>query len=186
MSTSAKNRIRGLDATEFGDIQNTPDVMPGMKPRAYVRVEEEELSLPPAGLPPRWVAPLVKIMGGDWTVNNPAWSRNPVTRFRALQKKLVEHSLTLAESERSECLNAISLVERAVQLRLRWLQMERSHAESDLAPRGREESAAAREATADSTKQPIPQPPRAAGSAAESDTEVGRSGAHYNAEEEIQ
>lgn len=61
-------------------------------------------------------------------VNNPVWTGDPVPHLRALKKMLIERSAMLLGDDRSECQAAIALVERAVQLRLRWLQMRRSDA----------------------------------------------------------
>lgn len=72
---------------------------------------------------PAAIEPLTKFLGSALTFANPAWSGDPVPRMRGLQKTLVEHALTLKEGARGDCLNAITVVERAVQLRLRFQQL---------------------------------------------------------------
>jgi hypothetical protein len=96
---------------------------------------ELEASLPsPADLPEGAVAPLTRFLGPLLTVANPAWVGDPVPRMRALQKALVAHSLTLAEDDRSSLMGAISVVETAVQWRLRWQQMRMTEAEMNIKP----------------------------------------------------
>jgi hypothetical protein len=128
---SGGGRIASPDFSEFGEIQNISEPAIASKVRTSLHEEEVALSLPPAGLPAREIAALDRILGMGLTVDNPVWSGDPVPRLRALQKKLVECSLLLETHERGDCLRSISLVERAVQLRLRWLQMQKSDAERD-------------------------------------------------------
>lgn len=82
------------------------------------------------------LAPLTRFLGAALTVANPAWSRDPLPGLRALQRRLVDHSLALAQSERADSMDAILVVEDAVRLRLRLQQMElaRLGAEAASAP----------------------------------------------------
>lgn len=143
--TSSNIRSRISDVTDFGEIQSIPEAPLEPKLRSQLMDVEEQLSIPRAELPPRVSAALNAVLGLRLTVDNPVWAGDPIRGLRALQRKLVECSLTLEAEERSECMMSISLVERAVQLRLRWLQMQRSDAERDLIvkkeePRNEEES----------------------------------------------
>jgi hypothetical protein len=121
-----------VDPTEFTDIQNVPETPLQLRGRPDLLPEEAALSLPdPDNVPPLMIRVLNRMLGPKVTIDNPIWSGDPVPKFRSLQKMLVERSLALPDDDRSECLEAISLVERAVQLRLRWLQMRRSDTEVD-------------------------------------------------------
>ena len=128
-STNIRNRIP--DLSDFGEIQSIPEAPIEPKLRSQLKEVEEQLSIPRLELPLRMSAALNTAIGLRLTVDNPVWAGDPVRGLRALQRKLVECSLTLDAEERSECMVSISLVERAVQLRLRWLQMRRSDAERD-------------------------------------------------------
>ncbi len=70
------------------------------------------------------LAPLTLFVGVSLTVANPAWSSKPVDAMRALQKALLGHALTQPPDRRADSLAAIDVVERAVQLRLRFQQMD--------------------------------------------------------------
>lgn len=63
------------------------------------------------------------------TVDNPAWSTDPVRGMRTLLKTMMAVSLHLDEGDREELQAAIELVEKAVQMRLRLQQMCRSEIE---------------------------------------------------------
>jgi hypothetical protein len=81
---------------------------------------------------PNAVAPLTAIIGAKLTTESPAWSGDPIPGMRLLQKTLVAASLELEQGERADLLTAIELVEKAVQMRLRWQQMRRSDAEGPI------------------------------------------------------
>lgn len=130
---------------DFGEIQSIPEGPIEPKLRSQLMDVEERLSIARAELPPRVPAALNAFLGLRLTADNPVWTGDPVPGLRALQKKLVECSLTLDGEERSDCMRSISLVERAVQLRLRWLQMQRSDAEGSIIVK-QEESAHEEEA----------------------------------------
>lgn len=127
--TSSNVRGRAPELTDFGEIQSIPEGPIEPKLRSQLMEAEEQLSLPRTELPARLSAALNTVLGLRLTVDNPVWAGDPIPGLRALQKKLVACSLTLDDEERSECMASISLVERAVQLRLRWLQMQRSDEE---------------------------------------------------------
>jgi hypothetical protein len=88
------------------------------------------------------IGALTQFIGPALTVNSPAWSGDPVHAMRSLQKKLVEHSLTLDEKNRAPCLAAISVVEDAVQWRLRLQQMRMNDVERDMEDQARKAKAA--------------------------------------------
>jgi hypothetical protein len=123
---------RAPDLTDFGEIQSIPEGPIEPKLRSQLKEAEEQLSIPQSELPPRVAVALNNALGLRLTVDNPVWAGDPIPGLRALQRKLVEYSLMLEAEDRSECMMSISLVERAVRLRLRWLQMRRSDAERDL------------------------------------------------------
>lgn len=85
---------------------------------------------------------LTRFIGEGLTVASPAWGGDPVPVMRGLQKILVECSLALSEPERAPCLAAISVVEDAVQWRLRLQQMRMNHVERDMEEQARKANAA--------------------------------------------
>ncbi|MEN3292514.1 MAG: hypothetical protein V7642_1767 [Burkholderiales bacterium] len=129
--TSPAIRGRAPDVTDFGEIQSIPEGPIEPKLRSQLKELEEQLSIPQSELPRRVSTALNTALGLRLTVDNPVWAGDPIPVLRALQRKLVEYSLMLEAEDRSECMMSISLVERAVRLRLRWLQMRRSDAERD-------------------------------------------------------
>lgn len=105
---------------------------------------EARLSMPPersdsdAGP----ISALTSFIGDALTVANPAWSGDPVHTMRGLQKRLLEHSLTLDEEQRGPCLAAIAVVEDAVQWRLRLQQMRMNEVEREIELQARKVKAA--------------------------------------------
>lgn len=120
-----------VEQIERGEIHGVQNAELESKSRLLLSPAEAALSLPPSTELPNAVAPLTEILGARLTVDNPAWSGDPVPGMRMLQKTLVEASLRMSEEVRPDLLNAISLVEKAVQMRLRWQQMRRSEAEAE-------------------------------------------------------
>ena len=134
MSTSRispTGRGRVPDFTDFGEIQSFPEAPPEPKLRSQLGREEEQLSLPESQLPEPLATALTAALGLRLTVDNPVWAGDPIPSLRALQRKLVEYSLMLEPEDRSSFMASISVVERAVRLRLRWMQMQRSDTERD-------------------------------------------------------
>ncbi|HVK96019.1 MAG TPA: hypothetical protein VM571_14985 [Noviherbaspirillum sp.] len=123
------NRPGGFDPVEVGEIHTLPESLVTPTPRALLKPGEEAVSLPPSNELPNAVAPLTNMLGAKLTVDSPAWSGDPVPGMRGLQKTLVGFSLQLEEHERGDLMTAIGLVEKAVQMRLRWQQMRRSEME---------------------------------------------------------
>lgn len=120
-----------LDVGEINSLPQAPTS--GPVSRAHLLPGEEAASLPlPSAAPPSAISPLTRFLGPLLTVANPVWTNEGLPRMRRLQKKLVEHSLTLPEEDRSDCMAAISVVENAVQLRLRLQQMRMSDAEMNI------------------------------------------------------
>lgn len=117
---------------ETGEIHSLPEAELAPKSRLLLKPSEEALSLPPTTELPNAVAPLTQILGARLTVDSPAWSGDPIPGMRLLQKTLVATSLELEDGERGDLLSAIELVEKAVQMRLRWQQMRRSDAEAPI------------------------------------------------------
>jgi hypothetical protein len=141
MSTGATSnvdrKIPGGFASDVGEIHSVPAQNTAQSVvRENLLPEEEAVSLQrqAATTATQPIAPLNRYLGPSLTVANPVWSGDPVPRMRGLQKTLVEHSLSLEESDRSECMGAIQVVETAVQLRLRFQQMRISLAEMDGKP----------------------------------------------------
>lgn len=133
VTTNVDRKIPGGFPTDVGEIQSLPAQNPAQPiGRGQLLPEEEAVSLPPQSPETASpIAPLNRFLGPMLTVANPVWTGDPVPRMRGLQKTLVEHSLTLEQSDRSECMAAISVVESAVQLRLRFQQMRMSEADMD-------------------------------------------------------
>jgi hypothetical protein len=128
------------EVAEYADIHSIPLPQAPQRARPTLLPEEAAVSLPePDNVPTVEIQLLNQMLGSALTVENPVWSGDPIPRMRALQKALIEHALSLPEDDRSDCLDAVSLVEKAVQLRLRWLQMRRSDAELDPKPLPMEE-----------------------------------------------
>lgn len=112
----------------FGDVGS---IAPRPRRRDVMRSDlqpwQQEASLAPgagSGTSAPTLAPLTRYIGAALTVANPAWARNPMPALRALQKKIIEYSLTLDTEARGESMAAINVVEGAVQLRLRFQQMD--------------------------------------------------------------
>lgn len=123
----------GLDPSEFAEIYSLQQSAATLRPREALQPEEAALSLPPPEPADPKIALLNRALGPRLTTDNPLWSGNPVPSLRALQKSLIAHSLTLPQAQRRACLDALTVVERAILLRLRWQQMRRSELESALA-----------------------------------------------------
>ncbi|MFB9241713.1 hypothetical protein IV454_18745 [Massilia antarctica] len=111
----AQGGIAGPPAPERSAALNRTDLSPW----------EAAASLPPAApAGQETLAPLTRFLGAALTAANPAWSRDPLPGLRALQKRLVDHSLALDPAQRADSMAAILVVEDAVRLRLRLQQME--------------------------------------------------------------
>jgi len=122
-----------VDVGDAGQIHNAADALPAARTRSTLLPAEEALSLPsPAFTPDPALQLLGRLMGARLCTDNLAWRGNPVAVMRSLQKRLVEHALNLPEDRREPAMRAIRTVELAVAWRLRWLQMKRSDAESQL------------------------------------------------------
>jgi len=120
----------GLDPGEFAEIYSLHKTPATLRPRETLHPEEEALSLPPPEPADPKISLLNRALGARLTTDNPIWSGNPVPHLRALQKSLIAHSLTLPQAQRRPCLDALTVVERAILLRLRWQQMRRSDMEA--------------------------------------------------------
>jgi len=134
ISSTGLGRPQSLDLGELTEIHNASELTPLLKSRPLLSEEEEAASLPALELP---VDPLQRMLkdflGQALTSDNPVWRGDPVPSMRGLQRMMVEHSLTLDEGEpRRPLMAALRQVEKAVQMRLRWLQMKRSEAESTI------------------------------------------------------
>lgn len=132
ISRASEARIQQLHAEDSGIFSIASADVASPVGRVLLRPEEDRLSLP--SLEERTqspIAPLTQFLGPHLTVANPAWAGDPVPLMRGLQKKLVEYSLTQDENDRTECMDAIMVIENAVQLRLRFQQMRADDAEPD-------------------------------------------------------
>jgi hypothetical protein len=134
------NNVRGVpgagpvDAGEVGEIKSVgrqelvPKALPELLP------QEADASMPSLeDQVDRKIALLNRAIGLRLSVNNPVWTGDPVPRMRALQKRIIEYSLGLEQPQRQPAMEAVRVVEQAVQLRLRWQQMQRSDLEGDVA-----------------------------------------------------
>ncbi|RJF96886.1 hypothetical protein D3870_21155 [Noviherbaspirillum cavernae] len=131
MSVSSVSRVgRNGYGADVGEIHTADGVdLPQPILRELLSPEQQALSLPQRDTTSIALAPLTRFLGPALTVANPVWTGDPVPRMRALQKILIEHALALPEAERPECLAAISVIDRNVQLRLRLQQMYMSDAD---------------------------------------------------------
>ncbi len=127
-------RSPALDLSELAEIHSASELTSLLKSRPLLSEEEEAASLPALELPVdplQWM--LKDFLGPLLTSDNPVWRGDPVPSMRGLQRMMVEHSLALDEGEpRRPLMAALRQVEKAVQMRLRWLQMKRSEAESTI------------------------------------------------------
>jgi len=130
-NTTGVNRTR--DPAELAEITSFSENILVPKSRELLNPGEAEVSLPHSRELPNAVAPLTDILGTRLTLDNPAWSADPVPAMRLLQKTLLAHSLEKDPEkdpqQRADLLKAIELVEQAVKMRLRWQQMRRSEIE---------------------------------------------------------
>lgn len=141
MSSTSINRNGGNYAPDFNDLGGVALAPQRSVMRTQLLPGELEASLPSqAEVSQGAVGPLTRLLGPMLTVANPAWVGDPVPRMRSLQKALVAHSLTLEEGDRASLMQAISVVETAVQWRLRLQQMRMSEAEMNIKPQGGQKS----------------------------------------------
>ncbi|MBP0597321.1 hypothetical protein J8I26_04345 [Herbaspirillum sp. LeCh32-8] len=134
MSPAVVGRQLPVDPGELAEIHSAGALAPQQKSRPLLSDEEEAASLPALELP---VDPLQRVLtdflGAKLTSDNPVWRGDPVASMRGLQRLLVEHSLSLPEgAARQPLMEALRQVEAAVRMRLRWLQMKHSEAQSGI------------------------------------------------------
>ncbi|HJV73230.1 MAG TPA: hypothetical protein VJ654_03335 [Noviherbaspirillum sp.] len=138
MSVSLSQSVGRSGVAYSGDVADIPNAgdqsLSHPVLRELLSPEQQALSLPQQDASRPMVAPLTRHLGPQLTVANPVWIGDPVPRLRGLQKLLIEHSLATPESDRPEFMAAISVVERAVQLRLRLQQMHMNELEPDSNP----------------------------------------------------
>ena len=134
--TNISSKPSGLrPSPDIGELGSAQTVGGHYVPRTRVELSpgEEAASLPPSwrtyGIP---FQSLNEYLGPLMTIANPAWGSEALAGMRALQRRLIAHSLTREDDERPSLMAAISAVEDAVQMRLRLEQMQM--AEEDLAP----------------------------------------------------
>lgn len=70
------------------------------------------------------LAPFAGLVGARLGPANPAWRQDGLGLLRNLQKRLITHALTLPEGARRPGLDAVTVLESAVTLRLRIMQMQ--------------------------------------------------------------
>lgn len=75
------------------------------------------------------LAPLTSLLGARVAAANPVWGPHALALLRSLQKKLIGHALTLDGAARRPLLDAVAVVEQAVTMRVRMLQMQFSELE---------------------------------------------------------
>jgi len=129
---SPGNPISG-DVGEITGSAAPPAVPPIF--RSSLQPWEQAVSLSsPSELPDFVITPVSRFLGPLLTVASPVWSSHAMARLRALQKKLIEHSLTLPQDDRLDCLGAVTMIEDAVLLRLRLEQMRMLEEHPENAP----------------------------------------------------
>lgn len=129
-SVGAGGNARGRLAAAGGARGATPvrDVPPNL--------DTGVLFVGDGGMPPMpdarlyALAPLDETVGPRMGPANPAWGADALALLRSLQKRLIGHALTLAPAERRACLDAIAVLEPAVGMRLRIMQMQMSELEA--------------------------------------------------------
>lgn len=137
--------IRNNSADELSakDLSSSADELNGLPleasletvARSHLSAEQQAQSFQATpGSSPGHAASLTNYLGPLMTVANPVWGHDSLRRMRKLQKRLIEHSLTLDESDRGDCMQAIMTVENSVRLRLRYEQMRMSMAEMEGSP----------------------------------------------------
>ena len=134
--TNISSKPSGLrPAPDIGELGSAQTVGGLYVPRTRVELSPGEEA---ASLPPSWRAygipfqSLNEYLGPLMTIANPALGSEALASMRALQKRLIAHSLTREDDERPSLMAAISAVEDAVQMRLRLEQMQM--ADEDLVP----------------------------------------------------
>ncbi|MBB5391361.1 MULTISPECIES: hypothetical protein [unclassified Herbaspirillum] len=134
INSSGVGSPQPIDPGELAEIHSASGLTPLLKARPLLSQEEEAVSLPALELPVDPLQQMLKeFLGPALTSDNPVWRGDPVPSMRGLQRMMVEHALSLAEGEpRRPMMAALRQVEKAVQMRLRWLQMKRSEAESTI------------------------------------------------------
>lgn len=137
MSASSVQRGKfAREPGEFGEVGELSSMPVARVVRTGLLPGELRASLP--ALKSELVGPvaaLTRFLGPMLTAANPLWSGDPLPRLRSLQKSLLSHSMGLPQASRTPVMDAISVVESAVQLRLRWQQMRSSEAELALGSR---------------------------------------------------
>lgn len=131
MSTSSVQRGQFTrEPGEFGEVGELSSIAVTRVVRTSLSPGELRASLPlPIKEQAGPVAALTRLFGPGLTVANPLWSGDPLPRLRSLQQVLLSHAMSLTQASRAPALKAISVVEQAVQLRLRWQQMRDSEHE---------------------------------------------------------
>lgn len=136
MSRAALGELRRhhpLDLGEAAEIHSVAESGAITRARPELLPGEAEASLPAQEAPrDPALAIAARVLGARLSSDSAAWRGDPVPLMRSLQKMLVGHSLTLPEDRRAPALGAIRAVELAVRWRLRWQQMRRSDAESQI------------------------------------------------------
>lgn len=137
MIRTRANDVAGLGQQSLHDaaeIHSLTAALPTPKSRPLLQPGEEALSLPPPGPgPDPKLQMLSQSIGAPLSFDNPVWRGNPLPPLRGLQKLLLEQALAQPPEARATYLDAIRIVEQAVQMRLRWQQMRRSDGEPERA-----------------------------------------------------
>jgi hypothetical protein len=125
VSSGAAARPDGFAAAAYGDIAGAPALEHSIPvKRTDLSPAQESASLQAVvAAGPATLTPLTQYLGAALTVASPAWSRDPLPGLRALQKRLLAHSLARDPAGREDSMAAILVVEQAVHLRLRLQQM---------------------------------------------------------------
>lgn len=87
---------------------------------------------PPVGARPDPLAPFTRLVGPRIGPANGAWGSDALTLLRSLQRRLVGHALSLPAPARRACLDAVAVLEPAVGMRLRIMQMQMSELEGGM------------------------------------------------------
>ena len=132
LGTSSAGARGGRTATTGARAQAAPpvrDVAPNLDTGVLFIGDAAWPAAPPAPSRGDMRAPFTRLVGARIGPGNPAWGADALDLLRSLQRRLIGHALTLPASERRACLDAVAVIEPAVGMRLRIMQMQMAELE---------------------------------------------------------
>lgn len=115
-------------ALEVGEIVTQSPILAAPNISAsQLKEYERDASLHPVGRrDKRGIETLTSLLGLSLTAGSAAWSGDPIPKMRSLQKGLLAFGMTRDGADRKKALEAISVVEKNIQWRLRLHQLHMS------------------------------------------------------------